>query len=203
MKAFKLRQLGKTSVKLPSLGYGTVGISNSLKTDITNKESVEMMDTAWNQGIRYFDSAPYYGIGMAEHRMGSYLREKDESEYIISTKVGRVTKPHIGDLSTINRGFLSGGLNFTFDFDYTYDGIMRSYEDSIQRTSCRHIDMLIIHDTDLWTHETREVRDKYLKQLETSGSKALQELKSNGLVKAIGVGVNEGESMKKVINNTP
>ena len=201
MQAFKYRQLGKTSLKLPSLGYGTVGISNFWTSINKNKDCVDTMDASWDQGVRYYDSAPFYGTGMAEHRMGSFLREKEEGSYIVSTKVGRVLRPHHGDMSTIERGACTGGMPFTFKFDYTYDGIMRSYEDSTQRTSLRFIDMLIIHDTDLFTHG-KELRDQYLKELE-SGFKALEKLKADGLIKAIGLGVNEGDSMKKVMYNFP
>ena len=97
MSSFKLRQLGKTAMKLPSLGYGTVGLSNAFVNDTVNSDSLQTLDASWAQGVRFYDTAPYYGTGLAEHRLGSFLREKEEGTYMLSTKVGRVLRPHIGD----------------------------------------------------------------------------------------------------------
>ena len=158
------------------------------------------MNGAWDCGYRYFDTSPYYGVGLAEHRLGSFLREKPEDSYIVSTKIGRVLKPYVGpDLENCERGRFTNGLNFTYKWDFSYDGVMRSFEDSYQRTSIRKIDLLTIHDLDL-LHHSQEERDHHTKDLE-GGFKAMQKLKEAGLIKAIGVGVNDPKSLKNIMHN--
>ena len=113
----------------------------------------ETLETVWDGGIRYFDTAPLYGLGLSEHRIGGFLRSQSRDAFVLSTKVGRcaatTTVPQ-----NVRPSIFLGGLPFEFDFDYGYDAIMRSFEDSLQRLGVNRVDLLVIHDLDLWHHAT-------------------------------------------------
>ena len=118
------------------------------------------------------------------------MRQKPRDEYVLSTKVGRVFRP-VYDLANFDPGPFIGALPFEFTVDYSYDGIMRSFEDSLQRLSLPSVDLLVIHDLDFYFYETEARVNAYLNQLFTSGWRALEELRSHGLVKGVGAGINE------------
>jgi D-threo-aldose 1-dehydrogenase len=141
-------------------------------------------------GIRYFDTAPWYGRGQSEHRFGRFLYRQPRADFILSTKVGRILKAPLHPKS-FETGFWTGGLHFDHVFDYSYDGIMRAYEDCLQRLGMNRIDLLVIHDLDFWHHGVEAKVQAYLGQLATSGWRALDELRSAGLIKGIGAGINE------------
>ncbi|MEZ4733608.1 MAG: aldo/keto reductase [Caldilineaceae bacterium] len=141
-------------------------------------------------GVRYFDTAPYYGYTKSEHRVGYFLRQQPRQDFVLSTKVGRVFKA-TRNLATFDKGSWVGGLPFEFDVDFSYDGIMRSFEDSLQRLGLPSIDLLVIHDLDFYFHKTEARVNAYLNQLFTSGWRALDELRRYGLVKGVGAGINE------------
>ena len=145
---------------------------------------------AWEAGVRYVDTAPFYGVGAAEHRVGDALREKDRDAWVLSTKVGRLLRPKT-DNTPSSDGRLSP-MPFKVAYDYGYDGIMRSVEDSYQRLGLARIDILYVHDIGAYQHGP-ELNATYLKQLRESGYKALDELRRTGVVSAIGIGVNEKE----------
>lgn len=142
--------------------------------------------------MRYFDTAPYYGHGLSEARIGQYLRWKPRHEFVLSTKVGRVLQPALR--KDIDFKPWVDGLPFTCRFDYSYDGSMRSFEDSLQRMGLEYIDILFIHDADVFTHGP-EMQKVYYKQAMNGCYRALAKLRDEGLVKAIGVGVNNWEVM--------
>ncbi len=189
MNPFQRRKLGRSEVMLPQFGFGGAPLGD-LFTKVTEADSEATLSAAWEAGVRYYDTAPWYGRGQSEHRIGRFLYRQPRNELLVSTKVGRVLRAPI-DLTTFDRGMWAGGLDFEVKWDYSYDGIMRAYEDSLQRLGMNRIDILIIHDLDWWHHKTDAKVDAYLGQLGASGFRALEELKQAGLIGAIGAGVNE------------
>ena len=189
MDPFQKRKLGRSNVMLPQFGFGGAPLGD-LFTRVPEADSEATLSAAWDAGVRYYDTAPWYGRGQSEHRIGRFLYRQPRNELVISTKVGRVLKAPI-NLATFDRGIWTGGLDFEVKWDYSYDGIMRAYEDSLQRLGMNRIDILIIHDLDWWHHKTDAKVDAYLAQLGASGFRALEELKQQGLIGAIGAGVNE------------
>src|SRR3978361_423661 len=131
MDPFLKRPLGKSGVLLPQLGFGGAPLGE-LFVRVSDDQAEATMSAAWNAGIRYYDTAPWYGRGQSEHRVGAALRRRPKQDFVVSTKVGRILKSPY-DLSTFNRGQWIGGLDFEVHWDFSYDGIMRSYEDSLQR----------------------------------------------------------------------
>ncbi len=182
------RSLGQTDCKIPVFGFGAAHLGE-LYTTVSDKDSRETIEAAWEGGVRYFDTAPWYGHGLSEHRLGEVLRTKPRNNFVVSTKVGRVYhKPcNPGIFSTAP---WTGGLPFEHRFDYTYDGVMRSYEDSLQRLSLNRIDILVIHDLDREYHKDPAVFNRHWADLTSGGIRALHELKKAGDVQAIGAGVN-------------
>ncbi len=140
--------------------------------------------------MRYFDTAPWYGRGQSEHRIGRGLYRRPRAEFVLSSKVGRVLRA-ARDEAAFERGMWAGGLPFPERFDYSYDGIMRAYEDSQQRLGLPRIDLLVIHDLDLQYHATPARVAARLTQLATGGWRALDELKAAGMIRGIGAGINE------------
>ena len=189
MDPFATRQLGSSTLQVPQLSFGA-GPLGDLWTQYEDRAAEDVIEAAYEGGLRYFDTSPFYGYGLSEYRVGHALRQRPRDSFIISTKVGRVLKP--ADPSQIDRGQWAGGLNLMPAFDYSYDGIMRSVEDSHQRLAMHRLDILLIHDADVWTHGGNA--DQVFKTVMDSGYRALDELRRSGDVKAIGVGVNESET---------
>lgn len=183
------RQLGRTDLQVTSLGLGTATMGGS-RIPISRPEGEAIVTAAWDAGVRYVDTAPFYGVGAAEHRVGDALRDKPRDEWILSTKVGRLLRPKT-DTAPSPDGRLSP-MPFKVVYDYTYDGIMRSMEDSFQRLGLARIDILNVHDIGVYQHG-EEANRIYLGQLRDSGYKALDELRRGKVVSAIGIGVNEKE----------
>lgn len=181
------RRVGKTSLDLPIFGFGAAHIGE-LYARVDEAQSQATLQAAWDAGVRFYDTAPWYGRGLSEHRLGGFLRTKPRQEFIINTKVGR-TLARPADVATFSTAPWVGGLPFEVVFDYSYDGIMRSYEQALQRLALNTIDSLVIHDLDTMYHSP-EAAAAHLAQLTGSGMKALAELKANGHIKAVGVGNN-------------
>lgn len=174
------------------LSLGTAALAG-LYRPVTPEAAQEVLETAWNNGVRYFDTAPHYGNGASEGLLGDFLRQREG--WVVSTKVGRLLTPDAHPPEVVN-GF-HNAWPFKQHYDYTYDGIMRSVEDSLQRLGLNHIDILFVHDIgdpDAGT-DTAEHRA----QLLDSGVKALAELKASNTVKAVGLGVNTVEICEELI----
>jgi D-threo-aldose 1-dehydrogenase len=186
------RQLGKCPVT--EIGFGTASLGN-LYHSISSEQAAATVDSAWAAGIRLYDTAPHYGQGLSERRLGDALREKPRDEYLLSTKVGRLLAP-AGHASE-RHGFHSP-MPFDIRYDYSYDGIMRSYEDSLQRLGLDRIDILLVHDIGAMTHGAANT--EYFKTLLDSGYAALHELRDSGQIKAIGLGVNEYEICEQALH---
>ncbi|WP_421594581.1 aldo/keto reductase [Shinella sp. M27] len=183
------RRVGQTDLQIPVLGLGTCplgGVYNAID-EATARATFE---AAWNSGLRLYDTAPWYGLGQAEHRTGRALCEKERESYVLTTKVGRLLKAprDRGSFKPVN---WAGALPFEHHHVFTYDAIMRSYEDSLQRLGVNRVDALYIHDLDSGYFRTEEELNARLGDLEKGGYRALEELKRSGEIKAIGAGVNE------------
>ncbi|MGH7919110.1 MAG: aldo/keto reductase [Candidatus Dormibacteraceae bacterium] len=175
---------------LTQLGFGGAGIGN-LGGPVSDRQAREAMTAAWQAGVRYFDTAPWYGIGLSEHRVGAFLRGQPRQEYVLSTKVGRLLKPWPARYGP-RRGPEPwvDPLDFEVRFDYSYGGIVRAWEDSLQRLGLPAVDMLVVHDLDHGYHHPDGVYQARLGELSNGGFDALRDLRAAGKVSAIGAGVN-------------
>ncbi|MGE0279804.1 MAG: aldo/keto reductase [Rhizobiaceae bacterium] len=186
MQVSDRKAFGRAGFDVTAFSFGTAPLGNIFKP-IDEATSDTMIGQSWDAGVRYFDTAPYYGHGLAELRLGHSLRWKDRSDYVVSTKVGRVLKPaRRADIDFAP--WVEAAAN-RLEFDYSYDGTMRAFEDSLQRMTLEHIDILFIHDIDVFTRGGEQ--PAVFEQAMTGCWKALQTLRDEKVVKAIGVGVNE------------
>lgn len=182
------RQLGRTGVAVTQLGLGTAPLGDLFDV-VEDDEASALLRAAWDGGVRYFDTSPWYGKGQAEHRVGRAFYREPRDEFVISSKVGRTLQRPLKP-GPYDRGEWLGGLEFDAVFDYSYDGIMRSFEDSLQRLGINRIDLLLIHDLDTWHFKLEAKVGAYMNQLFTSGWRALEELRDQGVIKGIGAGFN-------------
>ena len=179
------RRVGQTKLEIDSLGLGGAPLGGNF-VDLGYAQAEELIQAAKNIGIGYFDTAPWYGFGRSERVMGDVLRG---SEYILSDKVGRLLAP--GPVKNPADFGMVDPLPFNVVYDYSYDGIMRAYEDSLQRLGLDRIDILLVHDIGEFQHGQDHM--KHFKSLESGGYRAMDELRTAGLIKAIGLGVNENK----------
>ncbi|MBN8992188.1 MAG: aldo/keto reductase [Rhizobiales bacterium] len=192
------RKIGTTNLEVTELGLGGAPMGG-FRARISDAEATALIDTAYEGGVRYFDTSPFYGYGRSELRMGAALREKPREEYVLSTKVGRVMHA-MGPGEKPPADFRDHGLpGFAPKFDYTYDGVMRSLEHSHLRLGLARIDIALIHDVDFWTIKDRAILDQRFKTVMDSGFRALDELRKAGIVGAIGVGINEADTSLRFI----
>ncbi|WP_201404335.1 aldo/keto reductase [Kaistia sp. 32K] len=201
MKASDKKHLKRSNIDLTLLGLGTAPFGG-LYAPVAVEDAAGAMQAAWDAGLRYFDSAPMYGLGRAEHLMGHFLREQPQDAFHISTKVGRLMSferpgrvlPPEAPKNEFDSGW-SNGLPFREVFDYSYDAILRSYDDSRQRTGLGRLDILFLHDIGRVTHG--ELHDHHWGALTKGGGfKALAELKAAGLIAGFGLGVNEWQVIR-------
>ncbi len=185
-KQFDKRRVGNTALEMTRLGFGGATIAGSFHA-VPAAQGRATLAHALDLGINYVDTAPHYGFGRSEHLMGDVLRERP-GEALLSTKVGRRLVPVRGPLE--HKAEFVDPLPFAEVYDYSYDGIMRSYEDSLQRLGMSAVDILYVHDIGAATHGVEDNRH-YWAQLEGGGYRALRELRDSGAVSAIGLGVNE------------
>lgn len=194
MLTWQKRPVGRTKLEVTAIGLGTATLGAS-RISVSREESEAIVQAAWVEGVRYVDTAPYYGVGAAERRVGDALREKPRADWVLSTKVGRLLKPKEG---AAGPGGRSLPLPFEVVYDYSYDGIMRSVEDSFQRLGLARIDILYAHDIGVYQHG-EQANAQHMKALSESGYRALDELRRSGAVQAIGIGVNEREACLAVM----
>ncbi|MDW6021423.1 aldo/keto reductase [Mesorhizobium sp. BAC0120] len=182
------RRLGRTSLELSPVGLGGVPLGEIYRT-VPEPQARATLEAAWDAGIRYYDTSPWYGRGLSELRFGSMLRQQPRQDFVLSTKVGR-TFHRPQDPSIFKGAFWKGGLSFEHRFDYTYDGIMRSYDQSLMRLGLNTIDLLLIHDLDVAEIGSDDLVKQYFTDLERSGWRALETLRHYGEIAGIGAGVN-------------
>ena len=195
MNQLEQRELGETGVNVTALGLGTVPLSG-FKVGTSYADFEKVVLAAFDRGIRYFDCAPMYGLGKSEHFLGHALRVNGlRDKVVISTKVARVLKPasRTKKLDSVYGIEWIDPLPFLDTYDYTYDGIMRAFEDSQQRLGLDFIDVLLVHDVGRAWHGDQS--EFYWDQLRNGGYRALDELRAGGSIKAIGLGVNETDSV--------
>ncbi|MFE6332089.1 aldo/keto reductase [Streptomyces sp. NPDC057798] len=171
------------------LGLGSGALGN-LYTEVTDEQAYEAVGAAWDRGIRYFDTAPHYGLGLSELRLGAALRERPREEYTISTKVGRRLEPSDEGGDDLAHGFAVPATHRRV-WDFTADGIRRTLDASLERLGLDRVDIVYLHDPD--DHAEEAFREGY---------PALEELRSEGVVGAIGAGMNQAEMLTRFIRDT-
>jgi D-threo-aldose 1-dehydrogenase len=182
------------------LGFGAGPLGNLFR-DIPQDEALATFEAAWNDGIRYYDNAPFYGAGLAELRMGEALAGKPRDEYVISTKVGRVILDELEDVSARQQGeksglFAHGRANRVLN-DYSYDATLRSIEGSLERLRTDRIEIAFVHDLaqdfwgDEWVARFEEAR--------VGAFRALDRLRDEGVIKGWGLGVNKVEPIELLL----
>ena len=189
MDPFEKRPIARTRLLAPRLGFGAGTLGDPFEV-IPEHQADLTLESAFAAGIDYFDTAPWYGNGKSEQRVGRVLQTKPRNTFKVSTKVGRVYR-RPDDVRTFSQSRWLGGLPFDLRFDYSRDGIFRSYEQSLLRLGLNKVDALVIHDLDFKHHKVEETVAQHLAGLDDGGGHAaLQELKRNGDIDAIGVGIN-------------
>jgi D-threo-aldose 1-dehydrogenase len=187
-QAFALRPLGATTLKTSALGFGGAPIGG-FRFALSDQQGQATVAAAFDAGIRYFDTSPYYGYGRSELLFGAGLRPNPRDHYLLSTKVGRWMTP-LGRGETV-AGWRAGGLPFKATFDYSRDGTLRSLEQSLLRLGLQRIDIALIHDVDVHTHGSQAEADRRFAEAMAGSYPALVELRRAGVIGAIGVGLNE------------
>lgn len=192
MTSFKKRRVGKTSLEVTEFGFGSATLAGMNGTVVSPDQARATVTSALDAGVGYFDTAPHYGFGRAEHFIGDALRYREDG-VVLSTKVGRLLRPVRTEKDRTVDNPWTQAFPFEIAYDYSYGGIMRSFEDSLQRLGLAKIDILLVHDIGVQTHGV-DGNKKHWADL-AGGHKALQELKTKGLVQAIGLGVNEAPAL--------
>ncbi|WP_170604942.1 aldo/keto reductase [Ruegeria arenilitoris] len=190
---------GTGGLTFTELGFGAAPLGNLYRA-ISDEAAQAILNLSWNEGIRYYDTAPLYGFGLSETRLNTLLRSKSRDDFVLSTKVGRlleVTHPEKRD-----------GFGKWFEvparreiYDYTYDGVMRSIEFSLERLGVDRIDILYGHDLDVFNHGSQAVLDAKLHEFLEGGHKALVELREQGTISAFGLGVNEWQPAQWIVEH--
>lgn len=187
----RLRRGG--ALELGRLGFGAAPLGN-MNRALTAEESASVVEAAWASGARYFDTAPLYGHGLSEQRLGDHLRRRERNAFVLSTKVGRLLEPCAKGHE--NSGIYVNTPQMRVAFDYTYDGVMRSFEDSLRRLGVP-IDILFVHDLDPVTHG--DAAPAHWRDLMQGGWRALDELRRAGDVRALGAGMNECSPCERLL----
>jgi D-threo-aldose 1-dehydrogenase len=188
-------RLGNGGLTFTELGFGTAPIGNLYRA-ISDEEADAILARAWDAGMRYFDTAPLYGLGLSETRLNRFLRGKPRDSYVLSTKIGRL-------LRVTQQGEERDCIGKFFDvpsrreiYDYSYDGTMRSLEASLERLGVDRVDILFAHDLDLFNHKTEAGLAERIDGFMAGGYRALVKLRDEGVIKAFGAGVNEWQPCK-------
>lgn len=181
-----------------ALGFGGAQIGNYLRP-LADADCAATLDEAWRAGVRYYDTAPFYGLGLSEMRLGRMLAGRPRDAFLLSTKVGRVLDPCApGE---------ENGLLFVdtpqvrFSYDYSYDGIMRSYQQSLERLGADRVDILYVHDVDALVHGSDAAAQARVRELiDDGGWRALEQLRASGDVAALGAGVNQWQACERMLD---
>lgn len=198
MKVTETRRIGEGPARLTRFGVGC-GTLAGLYKPTSEADARATLQAAWDAGLRYFDTAPFYGYTLSEHRVGAFLREQPRDAFVISTKVGRLMRPD-ASVQPMDNGW-AAPLPFRPDYDYSYGGVMRSFEDSLQRLGLQRIDLLFVHDIGTYTHGDRNAG--HWKALTAQGGfRALEELRADGRIAGFGLGVNEAQVILDSLQET-
>ena len=190
MNAAEIVPVGRSGVRLSRLSLGGGPLGNMYRAT-SDDEAQEVVDTAWKAGVRYFDTAPHYGLGLSERRLGRALRDRPRDEYVISTKVGRLLVPNPPGTTELDELGFEVSATHRRVFDFSRDGVLRSVEESLERLGLDRVDVLFLHDP-----------DDHWEQAVDEGYPALAELRDQGVVKAIGAGMNQAEMLARFVRHT-
>ncbi|MGX4653834.1 aldo/keto reductase [Micromonospora sp. SCSIO 07396] len=180
----------RPAVRLTGLGFGAAQAGNLYRAT-TDEEFAAAVDTAWAGGLRYFDTAPHYGLGLSERRIGAALRTRPRDEYVVSTKVGRLLVPSPQDAHRRDPEGFDVPADHRRVWDFSRDGVLRSLESSLERTGLDRIDVVYLHDP-----------DDHWEQAATEAVPALVELRDQGVVGAIGAGMNQSHLLTRFVEET-
>ena len=173
------------------LGFGGASLGN-LYTKTSDEEARLAVDTAWDGGVRYFDTAPHYGLGLSERRLGAALSGRPRDAYILSTKVGRLLEPNPAPKgSDLSAGGFAVPDDLVRRFDFSRDGVLRSLEASLGRLGVSRVDIVYVHDP-----------DEQVEQAITGAIPALAELRDQGVIGAVGVGMNQWQALLRMVRET-
>lgn len=184
------RRLGRTRLDVTELGFGAAPIGN-LYAALDDDTAAATIDSAWQAGIRYFDTAPHYGLGLSERRLGAALAGRARGEFLVSTKVGRllVANPHPSG-SDLAEGF-DVADDLTRVFDFSRNGVLRSLEASLRRLGMDRVDVVLVHDP-----------DRHLRQAIVEAIPALVELREQGVIGAVGAGMNRWQPLRRIVTDS-
>lgn len=184
--------LGRSGVRVTALGFGSTALGN-MWSAVDDAEATAAVDAAWDAGVRYFDTAPHYGVGLAERRLGAALRERPRAEYTLSTKVGRRLVPRTGG-GTDEHGFLAPATHERV-WDFSADGVRRTLEASLERLGLDRVDVVLLHDAGFGAPE-------HLDQAIDEAFPVLAELRDQGVIGAIGAGMIQNEPLARTVRET-
>jgi D-threo-aldose 1-dehydrogenase len=182
---------GSGGISFTELGFGAAPLGNLFRA-ISEDAAQAVLEGAWAAGVRYFDTAPLYGLGLSETRINRFLRGKPRGDYVLSTKVGRL-------LSAVPPGHGDGAGKWIDvpsrkeRFDYSHDGVLRSLETSLERLGLDRVDLVYVHDLDIFTHGSEAAKQARLDEFMAGGYRALARLRDEGVIAGFGAGVNEWE----------
>jgi D-threo-aldose 1-dehydrogenase len=177
------RTIGTTGLQVTKLGLGTAPLGG-LYQPVSDADAHATMTRAWDDGIRFFDTAPQYGNGLSERRLGAFLKTRPRDEYVLATKVGRLLR--VPAQPGREDAYYKGTPPERPVFDFSYDGVLRSFEESLERLALDRIDILHIHDAD--QHYAEALAGAY---------RALDRLRGEGVIKAVGAGMNQSEMLTR------
>lgn len=178
-------------VTFTELGFGAAPLGNLFRA-ISETEAQAVLEAAWAAGVRYYDTAPLYGFGLSETRINHFLRGKPRGDYVLSTKVGRLLQaipPGQGD----GAGKWVDVPSRRESFDYSHDGVLRSLDASLERLGLDQVDLVYVHDLDIFTHGSEAAKQARLEEFMAGGYRALLRLRDEGVIAGFGAGVNEWE----------
>jgi len=190
------RPLGNTGLSVTILGFGGAPLGDLFER-LDEGTAIGTVEAAHRAGMTLFDTSPHYGNGLSELRFGAALRRFPRESYVLSTKVGRRMNPRMPGGSVGGPGF-AGGVPHASAVDYSYDGTMRSFEQSLLRLGLDRIDILLLHDVDVWTHGP-EMADQRFREAMEGAYRAVHELRSQGVIKAVGLGLNEADTTVRFV----
>jgi len=182
-------RIGNGGLTFTELGFGTAPLGNLYRA-VADEEADAILGEAWETGVRYYDTAPLYGLGLSETRLNRFLRARKRDDYVLSSKVGRLLKVSPPEQRTGIGKFFNTPTRRE-QYDYSHDGVMRSVEFSLERLGVDRIDVLYAHDLDIFTHGSQAAMEVRLDEFMKSGYSALLSLRDQGVIRAFGAGINE------------
>ncbi|MFD9127695.1 aldo/keto reductase [Kitasatospora sp. NPDC059571] len=185
----RLRKIQNTPVAVTELGFGASVIGN-LYRETSDQEASTAVDAAWHAGIRYFDTAPHYGLGLSERRLGAALHDRPREEYVVSSKVGRLLVPNEDPRGADSEGFAVPD-DLRRQWDFSRDGVLRSIEETLTRTGLDRLDIVFLHDP-----------DDHWQQAAEEAMPALADLRDQGVIGAIGAGMNQSAMLARFLRET-